>query len=162
MDECQGENDCHEDSFCSNTIGSYTCTCHEGYADRSGNGTDCKDIDECRGGIHNCHTSARCVNEPGNFSCQCRSGYGGDGTVSVGCSDVDECAEGTHGCSSGLVIEYSYGYKVTRLEGKCKNTAGSYECECPDGYDIYMIYDSSYSHNGEFGKYSKACTKSSG
>ena len=39
VDECDaGSNDCHAQAMCSNTDGSFTCTCNDGYA---GNGTEC-------------------------------------------------------------------------------------------------------------------------
>ena len=39
MDECADnlESPCHVDAYCDNTIGSYNCTCYDGY---SGNGFD--------------------------------------------------------------------------------------------------------------------------
>ena len=41
VNECEdpGGNDCHQNANCSDTIGSYTCTCMLGY---SGNGTYCE------------------------------------------------------------------------------------------------------------------------
>ena len=43
IDECASDidNDCHINSTCSNTIGSYDCTCEEGF---SGNGIQCEGI----------------------------------------------------------------------------------------------------------------------
>ena len=38
MDECQGQTDCDLNADCSNTEGSYDCTCRNGY---SGNGRQC-------------------------------------------------------------------------------------------------------------------------
>lgn len=38
-DECVGQNDCHAEASCENTIGSYDCTCIEGY---SGDGRKCE------------------------------------------------------------------------------------------------------------------------
>ena len=39
IDECQlGRDDCDENAECTNTLGSYVCTCKEGY---SGDGTAC-------------------------------------------------------------------------------------------------------------------------
>ena len=41
VNECEdpGGNDCHQNASCTDTIGSYTCTCMMGY---SGNGTYCE------------------------------------------------------------------------------------------------------------------------
>ena len=39
IDECElGMTDCHENSTCVDTFGSYLCICNSGF---SGNGTDC-------------------------------------------------------------------------------------------------------------------------
>lgn len=40
MDECAlGSDDCHDNATCTNTVGSYTCKCKEGF---TGNGVDCE------------------------------------------------------------------------------------------------------------------------
>ena len=38
INECDGENDCHDYANCTNTVGSYNCTCNEGF---EGNGINC-------------------------------------------------------------------------------------------------------------------------
>ena len=38
IDECKGNHSCHVNATCTNTKGSYVCTCHPGY---TGNGSDC-------------------------------------------------------------------------------------------------------------------------
>ena len=38
MNECLGDNDCHTFADCTNTNGSYTCKCKQGY---QGNGKEC-------------------------------------------------------------------------------------------------------------------------
>ena len=40
INECAGENNCSENSNCTNTLGSYQCSCHDGYLDE-GNGYTC-------------------------------------------------------------------------------------------------------------------------
>ena len=102
IDECvTGQNNCHEDAFCTNTDGSFTCTCLPGY---TGIGTHCigmrteiflpmwhkmiaaplflVDIDECSGGTHDCHmpSNATCTNTAGSFFCNCTDGFEGNGT----------------------------------------------------------------------------------
>ena len=45
INEClSDENNCHSNATCSNTFGSFVCTCDAGY---TGNGKLCVDIDEC-------------------------------------------------------------------------------------------------------------------
>ena len=38
IDECKGNHSCHVNATCTNTNGSYVCTCNPGYV---GNGSDC-------------------------------------------------------------------------------------------------------------------------
>ena len=38
IDECSSENDCHVNATCTNTLGSYNCTCNKGY---EGDGRNC-------------------------------------------------------------------------------------------------------------------------
>ncbi|ELU07422.1 hypothetical protein CAPTEDRAFT_92256 [Capitella teleta] len=76
IDECLGESgvdydkDCHK---CTNTIGSYTCSCDHGY-ELLPNGTSCGDVDECERGTYDvdCHI---CVNLIGSHTCLCNDTY---------------------------------------------------------------------------------------
>ena len=38
IDECKGNNSCHVNATCMNTLGSHVCQCHAGY---TGNGQNC-------------------------------------------------------------------------------------------------------------------------
>ena len=97
-------------SNCTNTIGSYYCTCNTGY---SGTGVVCTgglfllltfafsfagvldgvlfmminlDINECTSGTANCAPSptANCTNTIGSYTCACNNGYNGTGIVCSG------------------------------------------------------------------------------
>lgn len=83
IDECALDlDDCHANATCSNTPGSFTCTCVPGY---SGDGVvACIDDDECTNGGNDCALNATCTNLPGSFTCTCDLGYVGDG-VSCAC-----------------------------------------------------------------------------
>ncbi|XP_032815902.2 uncharacterized protein LOC116945577 [Petromyzon marinus] len=71
LDECtSGEHWCEQG--CSNTIGSFVCTCEPGYYLGDDQST-CVDIDECVVSNGNC--SEICLNFIGAFQCACRSGY---------------------------------------------------------------------------------------
>nr|XP_058961427.1 stabilin-2-like isoform X1 [Pocillopora verrucosa] len=115
IDECSTGNDnCSANSECSNTKGSYSCTCKPGY---SGDGRTCKDFDECSTAeTHNCNADAVCNNTMGSYTCSCKTGYFGDGWT---CKDIDECATGKQKCSA---------------DAECNNTKGSYNCTCKPGY----------------------------
>ena len=52
IDECSTfTHSCHADSDCTNTMGSYDCSCKDGF---TGDGLICIDIDECNDGTHLC------------------------------------------------------------------------------------------------------------
>merc|ERR1712050_537541 len=114
VDECiLGTDNCHAHASCTNTDGSFTCECNDGF---QGNGAQCSDVNECVLGTDNCHAHALCINTDGGFACKCNDGYHGNG---VQCSDVDECILGTDNC-------HAY--------ASCTNTGGSFTCNCNDGY----------------------------
>ena len=116
IDEClHGTAGCHADATCTNTAGSFTCVCNDGY---TGDGTNaCANVDECAADTdNNCDANAVCTDTDGGFTCTCGSGYEGTGDF---CADVDECAAGTAGCHA---------------DATCTNTAGSFTCVCNDGY----------------------------
>lgn len=49
---------------CSNTIGSFSCRCEEGYSAKLDLGPICTDEDECEMGTHRCDLNAACINNP--------------------------------------------------------------------------------------------------
>jgi cysteine-rich repeat protein len=117
IDECtKGTDDCDANAACANSIGSFTCTCNNGY---KGSGKTCTDKDECGAdGGNNCGANTNCTNTPGSFSCACKTGY--KGTPTAGCTDKDECgADGGNNCGANTT---------------CTNTPGSFSCACKTGY----------------------------
>ena len=71
-----GDHNCDENASCSNTDGSFVCTCNDGY---QGNGTTCGDVNECELGTFDCSALATCNNTIGSYSCTCVFGYESDG-----------------------------------------------------------------------------------
>jgi hypothetical protein len=116
LDECLGEgggHNCDINALCTNSLGSFSCTCLDGY---SGDGLVCIDDDECSLETNNCSQAATCINTPGSFNCACNAGYAGNGVV---CIDDDECSLGTNNCDSNAL---------------CSNLPGSFACTCIKGY----------------------------
>uniref|UniRef100_A0A8C7MB34 Adhesion G protein-coupled receptor L4 n=1 Tax=Oncorhynchus kisutch TaxID=8019 RepID=A0A8C7MB34_ONCKI len=79
--ECQNvTNICGNNSNCTNTEGSYYCTCASGYTSTGLNhfqpndGTECTDIDECKND-QICGPFSHCTNTNGSFSCTCQRDY---------------------------------------------------------------------------------------
>lgn len=108
IDECQMR--VCDDHLCTNTLGSYTCECNEGYEKVGGK---CQDIDECT----ESRCAQSCLNSLGSFSCHCNAGF----TVTEdghSCVDIDECL-------------------TDRCEFKCTNTIGSFECDCPNNSHLH-------------------------
>ncbi|XP_066282660.1 fibulin-1-like [Branchiostoma lanceolatum] len=73
IDECtEGTHNCNADATCTNTPGSFTCACNDGF---SGDGVTCTDINECADGTDNCGEGATCDNTDGSFTCSCPDGF---------------------------------------------------------------------------------------
>ncbi|XP_034035833.1 adhesion G protein-coupled receptor L4 [Thalassophryne amazonica] len=79
--ECRNvTNICGDKGNCTNTEGSYYCTCVHGYNStgqeqfRPNDGTECIDIDECKTG-QICGPNTRCHNTNGSFYCTCQRDY---------------------------------------------------------------------------------------
>ena len=77
IDECALNLDnCHPQARCTNTVGSFTCSCNGGF---TGPGVSCADDQECLDNTHNCHKHATCINTYGSFECACNQGLSGNG-----------------------------------------------------------------------------------
>ncbi|CAH1266832.1 NOTCH3 [Branchiostoma lanceolatum] len=77
IDECvHNNNNCDTEATCTNTAGSFTCTCNTGY---TGDGVTCADVNECDMYTDMCHPQATCSNSAGWFTCTCASGLIGNG-----------------------------------------------------------------------------------
>ncbi|XP_044741825.1 fibulin-2-like isoform X2 [Chrysoperla carnea] len=118
IDECERfkGRTCAQNSICENTVGSFRCTCKEGF--KSVSDTVCEDVNECHETVGLCeHT---CINSWGTYRCACRQGFELNSDNRT-CTDIDECTE----------------FKDMKLcMGSCVNTPGSYVCRCPPGYRL--------------------------
>ena len=73
INECNTLVNICKNGRCSNTFGSYMCTCNNGY-ELSSNAIECIDVDECKNDPFICGVG-QCVNTPGGFECVCPQGY---------------------------------------------------------------------------------------
>ena len=112
--ECQLKtHSCSKNAICSNSMGSHTCSCLEGFL---GNESLCEDIDECQTSANNSSLGAVCKNTLGSYSCTYPFvEFGGDG---FSCLDVEECTSGIISCRDNQV---------------CQNSIGSFHCPCREG-----------------------------
>ncbi|XP_023231808.1 fibrillin-1-like [Centruroides sculpturatus] len=178
---CKDINECESDRLnnckhnCTNTPGSFQCSCLSGYR-LLGDGS-CEDIDECEDKqLHRCHHY--CVNTVGSFNCTCATGF--ELFKNKSCKDIDECSINNGGCSYSCTNEPGSfhcncprGYKLDEdgincididecsiyknvCQQRCINTKGSFQCACNEGYKVsesspYMCTDmdecSEGSHN---------------
>ena len=116
LNECDLNTDnCVSNAVCTNTIGSYDCTCNIGYdGDGVADGTACSDINECVAKTHNCDVNASCTNTIGSFTCSCNNGFAFNAISGV-CDDIDECLTNADDC---------------HIMATCQNTVGSFDCTC--------------------------------
>uniref|UniRef100_A0AC11DC82 Uncharacterized protein n=1 Tax=Ovis aries TaxID=9940 RepID=A0AC11DC82_SHEEP len=118
INECLSHGVCPEHSECTNSLGSYRCSCKVGFS--SGNYT-CEYVDECAN-PRSCPEHSTCHNSLGSYSCVCNTGYESrsgkknfQGPRET-CEDVDECLD------------------RCLFNGTCTNTPGSYFCTCHPGF----------------------------
>ena len=82
INECtRGLSNCHAEATCSNTAGSFFCTCNGGF---EGDGTDCQNVDECQLAVRPCHPRATCEDTYGSYTCVCDVGQFGNGINCMG------------------------------------------------------------------------------
>lgn len=116
INECEvHQSICGTNSLCTNTEGSYFCSCPVGHTGDPRTG--CTDIDECS--LNSCGANTVCINSIGSFTCQCKENFSGDAYLSAGCSDINEC---------------SLENICAPENAECVNTQGGYQCRCLAGF----------------------------
>ncbi|CAK8696725.1 unnamed protein product [Clavelina lepadiformis] len=138
VDECETTEDvCHSKAVCTNTIGSYECSCMEGY---TGNGVVTCSARSCRPFIQRAVQTIEPFSSDGHPVSEtvvfgCIDGYKlmgvssltclSDGTWTSNqptCEDIDECSIGVNSSPA------------CSLKASCTNTVGSFSCSCNEGY----------------------------
>lgn len=125
-----GTHDCHEGyATCTNSIGSYSCACKDGF---EGTGQYCRDIDECsinRGGCDARHARSyqegiveTCEPEEGDAVTECARVFDITGTCPA------ECVYTATGFSH---VESVFNNSII---GYCANSQGSFHCDCVTGF----------------------------
>uniref|UniRef100_A0A3B1JAR9 Adhesion G protein-coupled receptor F7 n=1 Tax=Astyanax mexicanus TaxID=7994 RepID=A0A3B1JAR9_ASTMX len=115
---------CGPNANCSNSNGSYSCTCLNGY--NVTNSNQSINVNECTETSGVCGPNANCINSNGSYNCTCQNGYtvtNSNQPISITnpCTDVDEC---------------SWVPEVCGPNANCINSNGSYSCTCQNGYTV--------------------------
>lgn len=125
VDECSlGLHDCHREANCTNTLGSYNCSCRQGFI---GDGhLHC---------IRTCYETCQngyCSGLP-DFVCKCKLGWtGNDCSLNCGCNNHSTCTERIGKCDTCQA--WTEGDRCERCRqgsfGNATSDAGCSPCEC--------------------------------
>lgn len=123
IDECAG-NPCQNGAICKNEPGSFSCQCPGGTTgDPYRTGCSKTEPPFTCSASKPCPPGEQCVTDEfaGNSVCICVQGYTRD-QESGKCRDINECME-------------LKGKPTCGLNAVCKNLPGSYDCQCPPGFN---------------------------
>lgn len=89
VDECKSsEPVCGEHAVCTNTVGSFICTCEPEYTGDASITGGCHDIDECELLERPCGSHAICENASPGYNCICPQGYRAKPDPQIACEQV--------------------------------------------------------------------------
>lgn len=123
IDECAG-NPCQNGAICKNEPGSFSCQCPGGTTgDPYRTGCTKTEPPFTCSASKPCPPGEQCVTDEfaGNSVCICVQGYTRDQETGK-CRDINECME-------------LKGKPTCGLNAVCKNLPGSYDCQCPPGFN---------------------------
>ncbi|XP_030840813.1 uncharacterized protein LOC105442568 [Strongylocentrotus purpuratus] len=136
--ECRTSTPCGDpNSFCLNTIGSYTCQCNEGY--QRDTDDSCRRLQGCS--VTTCQNSGNCVDGSNGPVCQCPNTFTGSlcqidlacGTVT--CHSSQACANGQCVCPEGTQFlqgqcQDECSVSCDQFTETCDQTSNGFTCSC--------------------------------
>ncbi|XP_059152070.1 uncharacterized protein LOC131938174 [Physella acuta] len=156
IDECSNKTICEQ--VCTNTEGSFLCSCQAGYRQVLENGGSCSDINECAERTSKCQQN--CTNTKGSYSCSCQPGYTLDTngfTCTMDSKNQELCYQCQQVCqvnNEQVTCSCRLGYEVDPDDNSscidtneclsvaqpcsqnCTNLEGSFQCSCNAGYKL--------------------------
>uniref|UniRef100_A0A8C1I5U8 Adhesion G protein-coupled receptor F3b n=1 Tax=Cyprinus carpio TaxID=7962 RepID=A0A8C1I5U8_CYPCA len=140
------------DSNCTNEIGSYYCSCQEGFTATNSSlpisiDNTCRDVNECVEISDVCGPNSICNNTVGSYNCWCMSGYNEtDPNLPINSNNtckgmVNMCRLNSHcynenGSCLCYIDECLFSTSVCGPNANCTNEMGSYNCSCQDGFTV--------------------------
>ncbi|CAJ0570921.1 unnamed protein product, partial [Mesorhabditis spiculigera] len=132
---CPGpSNDCYDQDkcgamagLCEDTDGSWICICEENFGHPQGSmdNQTCERIKDCANKIDICdRESTVCEDEQAGYSCRCKPGFQPITENEYQCENINEC-QPENPCPVHVVTNQPF---------ECKDTVGSYYCQCSNGY----------------------------
>lgn len=88
VDECKSSTACGARALCTNTEGSYVCSCGPEYTGDARSAEGCQDLDECALLERPCGSHAICENAAPGYNCICPQGFRAKPDPQIACEQV--------------------------------------------------------------------------